>query len=268
MLTNNPYWIQIFLGIALLCLTYYLGIKLFDKRLIAVLASLLLIFDPSFFEVSTQALLDLGQAVFALTYLIMVLYYPKKYKLQGLFLGLFIASKFWTAALFFVLIVYGYKYLLKEKLEVIKILYTFSIAAVVFIAFYLKAYIMYGRYFDIMFFEAKVVKYMLQHNSSEVFGGSIFLFITGYYESWWGSGITRSSVWTILWPITFITNLIMSIRRKLSYDHLIFVLPVLYLLLLSKQVPFTRYFIIVLPFFYLGLSKALIDIGLSLKKGR
>jgi hypothetical protein len=264
---NNPYWVQLVFGVALIGLTYFLGIKLFKEGSVSIVASIFLIFDPSFFEVSSQALLDLGQAVFALAYFILVIFYPKKYKLQGLSLGLFLASKFWTAAIVFVLVLYGYKYLLKERVETMKVLYSFATAAVVFAAFYFKAYIDYGRYFDIVFFEAKVIKFMLQHNSSEVFGGSVILFITGYFSSWWGSGMTKSSVWSIFWPISFSISLIKSIRKRLSYEHLIYVFPIVYLLLLSRQVPFTRYFVIILPYFYLGLSKSLYDVSLRIKKG-
>jgi 4-amino-4-deoxy-L-arabinose transferase-like glycosyltransferase len=266
-ITDNPYWVQIVFGAAFITISYYFSFLLFKSRVVAVLAAIFIVFDPAFFEVSTQALLDLGQAVFALSFLVLVLYYPKKYKLQGLVLGLFVASKFWTAAVFFVLLIYGYKLLMKEKLEAIKVLYSFAIAFVVFILFYARAYIEHGRYFDIFFFEAKVVKFMLQHNSSDTWGGSFLLFLTGHFKNWWSAEVVKSSVLTFLWTLSLELSTFKSARKKLSYEHLIYVFPVIYLLLISNQVPFTRYYVIILPFLYISLSKFLWGMFLRINKG-
>jgi len=264
---SNPYWVQIVFGILTILLTYILGLKIFKNMFISALASILLIFDPVFFEASSNAFLDLGQSFFALLYLILFLYYPYKYMLQGLVLGLFFASKFWTGSLIFILILPIYKLIKKEKMDVKRILFSYAFASVVFISFYFKTYLERGRHFDIFFFEAKTIKFMLSHNSSENIFGSLILFITGYFNSWWNQEIIKSSVWSVLWPLGFLISVIKIIKEKISVVHLISIIPVIYLLSLVNQFPFTRYFVLFLPYLYLTISKFIYDLFFGIPIG-
>ena len=64
MLTGNPFFVQLIFGAVLLLLTYVIGRAFFSSALIGALAALLLLFDPLFHHITSQALLDLGQVVF------------------------------------------------------------------------------------------------------------------------------------------------------------------------------------------------------------
>jgi hypothetical protein len=257
---GNPYIVQIIFGIAYLWLTYILGLKLFNKRLISVIALIFLVLDPVFFEVSTNALLDLGQSVFAVLYLILILFYPQKTYFQGLILGLFLASKFWSTAMIFLIAIYGIMLVSGKKINFRRTFFSFAIAFVVFIAFYARTYLYFGRKFDILFYEAKTLKFMLNHNSANAFFGSLSLFLTGNFNSWWGSGIVKSTVWSIFWPITLLFTVAKLITAKDIFLKQTLLVPVLYFLLTVSQVPFTRYFIIILPFLYLATASTLTDL--------
>ena len=96
---------------------------------------------------------------------------------------------------------------------------------------------------------------MWTHNSAGIPGGPIALFISGYFFPWWQNGILRVEDWSFLWPVTTIASLVLAIKTKISdIKFFFFLLPILYILLISTQVPFARYFLIVLPYAYLNFS--------------
>jgi hypothetical protein len=214
--------------------------------------------DPIFRGMMNETLLDLGQAVFALGYIVLALFSPGSFILQGIILGLFAASKFWSTAIIFAILVWAYKFFRKDKLDYKKILYSFLIAFTVFSLTYLKSFIDNGGMFNIFAFEGRVLKFMLSHNSAEHLGGPIILFVTGYFAPWWQDGVVKAGDWIILWPIGLIASIIVATRTKINKKlFFICLLPIIYLLSGSSQVPFTRYFVIILPFIYLGLTEFL-----------
>lgn len=256
---GNPFYVQIIFGLFLLFLTYFLGIKVFRNIWISLSGSLLLMIDPVFSNMMNEVLLDLGQAVFALSYVILTFFYPRSYVLQGIILGLFAASKFWSTALIFVILIFGYKFLVKDKRTKAKeVFISFVIAFLVFSFTYIVSFIKAGWIFNIIIFQGKVLKFMLSHNSASVLGGSISLFVTGFFTPWWQNGLTRSNVWSIFWPASFLASLILVFKTKLKdIKFFFFILPIVYILLTVSQVPFARYFIIFLPYAYLNLSSLL-----------
>jgi hypothetical protein len=107
---------------------------------------------------------------------------------------------------------------------------------------------------------------MITHNSAKQIGGPMILFITGYFAPWWQAGVLRATDWTLLWPIGLISGIILSVRKMTSKVQLFFsLLPLVYLILESTQVPFTRYFIIILPFIYLSFANLIALVYDSLK---
>lgn len=258
---GNPFYVQIFFGLVLLLLTYFLGLKIFRSIWISSIGTLLLLIDPVFSNMTREVLLDSGQAVFALSYIILSFFYPGSYILQGVFLGLFAASKFWSTAVIIAILIFGYKILLKkEKINFKKILASFVIASLVFSATYIVSFIKAGGLFNIFLYEGRVIKFMLSHNSAGLPGGSIFLFLSGFFAPWWQGGLSRSDVWSVFWPISFFTSLGLALKTKIKEIRFFFyLLPIAYIILTATQVPFTRYFIIILPYAYLNLSYLLAE---------
>ena len=260
LLAGNPFYVQIFFGFIFLILTYFLGTKIFKKQYLALVPVGLLLIDPVFRSMMGGAFLDLGQAVFALLFVILALFYPKKYILQGITLGLFAASKFWSTAIIIVGLVYLFKILIKEKIDFKKTLIGFVIAFITFSTIYIKTFIDSNWTFNIFTFLAKDLKFMLAHNSAGHIGGSILLFVTGFFSPWWKAGVERATDWSILWPISLVSSTILALKLKFKgVGSFLCLLPFAYLLLTSTGVPFTRYFLIVLPFIYMGLTKLIIS---------
>ena len=139
--TQNPLLVQIVFGLLLILTTYFLSIKLFgrEKLYVSLIPSILLISDPLTMTLAAKALLDLPQALFALLFLISMLFFPKNVYWQGISLGLFIASKFWGAALFFFIFIAAFNLFIK-KISLKQIIIIFVIALLFFSLTYLVSF--------------------------------------------------------------------------------------------------------------------------------
>ncbi len=257
-LFNNPFYVEILFGMAYLVLVYILGLKLFKSRLISALGSAVFLIDPLFLELSSQASYELGQAVFLLSYLILMIFYQKKVLLQGIALGLLASTKFWGAALFFIAATAAYR-IVKKQFEIRGYILHLAVAFVAFSLTYITSFVKQNFLFNIVFFQLKVLKFWLDHSVSNIPFASFILFTTGFFKSWWGEHeIIRTHIWSALWPISLIASTALSIKPLLKWDitpKLFFTsIPFVYLVYLGVQAPFSRYFILILPFCYLSLS--------------
>lgn len=249
LLTGNPFYIQILFGLGLLWLTFWLSQKV-KLGWLGYLGVLGLLIDPVFGGMMNETLLDLGQTVFALAYVILTLFCPESYILQGITLGLFAASKFWSTAIIFVILIWGFR-VFRDFGEVRKKIKPFFlsllIALAVFSLTYTKFFLDGGTVLGYLGVLGKVLKFMLTHNSAGAFGGEIALFFTGYIKPW-----------TILWPVGLIVGVFRAVRefwgKTKNAKLFIYFFPLIYLLLISTQIPFTRYFIIILPFIYINIA--------------
>ena len=254
-LLGTAYFAQIGFCILLPILTYILGQNIIKNRLAAFLASFLLIIDPLYLSLAKNLLLDLGQSVFALGYIISSLTLSNSKKrtvLSGLFLGLFAASKFWYPAVIFFVITENFMFY-KKKFSPKRIFATLSVAFVVFSLVYLPAYLS-GYSYNIVFLQAKIAKFMLEHDVSTQVGSLFTLFLNGKLSPWWqgGSSLIQTE-WTIFWPVAFVGSILNIIyERRINKKTFLGILPIVYLISLLGGAPFTRYFILALPFLYLS----------------
>lgn len=258
-LFGSPFWIQLVFGIILPILTLYLGLKTFKSIIASFVASLLLVLDPLYQELTKHTLLDLGQSVFAICYVIVAIYFVNLPIVAGIFLGLFAASKFWSSATIFFIAVEAFLFWKKKKIDTKRIVVTLTTSFLIFNLTYIASYIN-TEGFNIFFWQAKVAKFMIHHDVATEFGGSLVLFLTGGFNTWW-SGEQARDIWSILWPASSIASLFLFMKHK-SIDNkaFIFIFPILYIFSLVGQAPFSRYFILALPFFYLSLAYLLIKI--------
>lgn len=263
LLFSNPYFAQIFLGILFLIVFYYLALKIYKSRKVAILSSIFILIDPLFLDISIRPLLDLGQTLFMLLYFLSVFFWKEKFILQGLFLALFAGTKFWITPLFFVFFFYGYKIYVKKINW--KIFIFHLIAAFIFYSLlYTQTFKLNQGKFNIVWHILKTFKYRIDHNTSSFFGASIILFLSGFLESWWGKReIIRSYPWHPLWPFTFAFTLLFSLRslisKKINLKILLSIIPIAYLFYLGVQAPFPRYFFIILPFLYLSFANFILS---------
>lgn len=281
-LFNNPFIPQIIFGTTLIYLTYLFGTRVFQSHYVGLIASLLLAIDPLLSSLSSEALLDLGQAVFILAYVLVSINPKRKYFWQGVYLGLIATSKFWAGALFFMVLTFAYKLIANKKIDknflkkiinkkeikrIIKLFFLqLLVAFVVFTSVYLPTFIYKRGLFNIVFFELKTLKYWFHHSISSIPFASLILFVTGYFKTWWDNTIVKTPSWNILWPISFFISLFAINKsilneRRVNQQTLLFFLPLLYLIYLGVQAPFERYFIIILPFLYLSLANWITSIS-------
>lgn len=234
----------IFAGI-LLIEVYLLGQLVFKNHFIGFLASLLLLVDPVFKEVTVYALLDLGQMVFILGFIISTFYFKRHWIGQGVLLGLAMASKFYSPVIIFLGIIYLYKIIMKQ-FELKKEISMLIVASATFASTYITSFV-YGN-FNIVFYQAKIIKFMLDHNQAVEWGGVLPMFFGGYF----------------IWPVLFFVNLYQLFSSRVSDVRVLtYILPTIYYILMCFQLPFTRYFILILPFLYLSLSKLICEKLLS-----
>ena len=255
---GNPYLVQLFFGGALLSITYFAALLLTKKEWVAFLSCLFLIADPVFTDLSQHALLDLGQVVFAFSYMLAHLYMPGSFIVQGILLGLFAASKFWSTALFFVFGIALYRFL-KKTLHMRQFILHLSIGFLTFCLVYAHSFIAKAP-FNIVFFQLKTLKYWFHHSISSVPGDAFLLFTTGQHHMWWQhNDIIRVPEWPLIWPIMFVA-LGISVyvyRRKLSPLLFFSAVPFVFLAYISFQAPYMRYFILILPYSYIILFNTL-----------
>lgn len=255
---GNPFLVQVVLGIALLLATYALSYRIFLSAEVSLVTGLFLVLDPLFLHVSTNTLLDLGQAVLVMTYMLLMLFHRRKVLMQGIVLGLLCGTKFWGGSLFFILIVPFYLQW-RRQLDMRGYIKHVVIAVVTFVLIYSATFVDRGGQFNLLFFQLKTFNYWIHHSVSSTFGASLLLFTTGYVKTWWGTqDLSWSDTWSVLWPVILSLSIFRSgylwVKKVFTVEILIAVMPVAYLVYLGVQAPFTRYFIIILPFLYMTLS--------------
>lgn len=234
---NLPLLPNIIFAIILLFEIFLLGKLFFKSELVGLLGSLFILFDPIFKEVTIYGLLDLGQIVFVLGFLIISIFYQKKLILQGILLGLATASKFYTPVILLLMMVYVYK-LISRKINIKNEFIVLFFSSITFYLCYWKAWP-----YNIFYHQAKIFKFMIDHNQATNWGGVLNMFFGGYF----------------VWPILFITNLFMLFNKRNSISQkFIYIIPIVYLFIMTFQLPFTRYFIMILPFLYLSLANFIV----------
>ncbi len=256
LLFGNPYLVQVSFGVLLAAMVYFFVRRLGLGQMYGLLAASLMIIDPVFIEVSSKGLLDLGQSFFALLYVYYSLYNRKSYVLRGFVLGLCAASKFWAPALFITVVIAVY-HTYKKELDMKGFVKHLFVAFFVFSCTYFDSFLHRSMMFNLVLFQLKTLKYWFHHSVSSIPFAYLFLFLTGYFRTWWKPiEMIRAETWTVLYPIGLtaqIMYILKAIKKKTIDDKLVVTaLPILYLLYLGIQAPYSRYFIFFLPYFYIS----------------
>jgi hypothetical protein len=258
-LFNNPFWVQMYFASGVIIATFYLSYKLLGSYTVSCLSALFLIIDPVMREVTRFALLDLGQAFFFLA-LIILLLRKGGYVMRGVTMGLLFSSKFYGGAFIMVVFIYAYKMLVLRQPFKKSTVYSFIIAAVVFNMIYFASFLD-GSSFNPVLHQLKVVNFMLTHNFSSEYFSTLRLFFSGSYNTWWGSGETLTSeAWSIFWPVGLVLAVFLAIKHRSSQKALVYFLPCIYFLVSSTQLPFTRYFIFILPMAYIAIAETVVKV--------
>lgn len=246
---------QLAFGLMTIVLSYVIFYNVARHHQIAFFSTLLLQLDPLFIDVSSTALLDMGQTACMLLYFYAVFFRRKNYLLQGVALGLFAGCKFWITPIFFIAI-FSFYFILRREFDKEIFVKHIVVAFIVYNLLYFQTYIVTNGEFNIFWHMLKTLKYRFMHNSNSFFGASFVLYLTGYIKEWWGESrrFVRTEPWWPLWPVMFAVNVMQGIvyikNRLYTVFTVVLLAPICYLLYISTQIPFPRYFLVTLPFFY------------------
>ncbi len=277
-----PYLVNAILGLFYLWGTYWVAITIFTMikekqehiltpskgeylleqevvlRMGAIISVGFVLIDPIFIAVVTQALLDVGQALFCLLYVIMRIRGSSRLFLLSASIGLAAASKFWTPVIFFVICVEGgmalYEgFFMQWRQRIVDMVRLAMGSAIVFTCVHFPVVFHGGGVGTIWWYQLKIVNYWIHHSVSAMPMANTILFLTGYMQQWWGAREWHHiDQWTVAWPLFLLLSLVavVHIYRTHVLVACIFAIPLAYLLFISVQAPFARYFFIILPYLY------------------
>ncbi len=201
LLFGNPLVIYPLYVILYLIATYFLGIIIFQNKLVSSLAVLLLVIDPYIHQALKFSMLDFPCGLFFLTGLIFYLKAKKywHYALAFLFFGISFATKFFPFLIIALLCLFIYQCLKRRK----KMKY-FLAALPVFVLAYLLSYLEYfsrNNLLDFIRYQWWVLHWRM--GNPRVLGNAFRTIFTGSFKPWWPTTETIHSYtdeWSLFVP--------------------------------------------------------------------
>jgi hypothetical protein len=261
-----------------LALLYLLSCQIFSNKILALLPAFFLSFEPIFKnQLKYAPLMDLFQLVFILAcfYLFNKGLVSKRilayFSLANLFLGFFIATKFFISG--FVIIASLLLVLLynKDKKRIIRLILTLPISLFVLLASYSRVFA-FGYAFNKFLGIQKWV--YLYHQSFLIFPFSVWpLLLLNKWYVWFGDKpVISDGQWSVTWPILTIMSIITIIFyvfKKIQKNknlEIPMAWLVAYMSFLSIGQVFSRYFVILVPFLYIISLYGLVSLYKYVKK--
>jgi len=277
MFNNDSIFMPVF-AILSLVLLYLLSFQIFSSKILSLIPPLFLSFEPIFKnQLIYVPLLDLFQLAFLLASFYVFnkgLTGRKKllfFSLSSIFLGFFIATKFFITG--FVIIA---AYLLvtlynKDKESLIKLSFTFPIALFILLLSYARVFA-FGYSFSKFLGIQKWV--FLYHKSFLILPFSVWpLILFNKWYVWYGDKpVISDTQWSITWPVLTvlsIVTIVLYILRKIPKKKELEVLMswvLCYMLFLSLGESYSRYFVILIPILYIICVYGLYNVGIKLFK--
>jgi len=264
LLFNNENVIILISGIGSLVMMYLLGMQIFKRHDLALIAPAFVSFEPFFLnQFIYTPLLDIMQLFFLLItfYFFNLALVTKKKKiifflLTNFFLGCFIATKFYITGITVVAAFVVTLLILRRFKDIILYGFTVSLAVLVLLLSYVR--VLFDHYPLLKFLG--IQKYVfVYHKSQLMYPFSVWdLLLFNKWHVWFGnSPVISDGQWRISWPLvtisTFGTGILLLVKKvKLTLQILpLLVWVVLYLLFSSVGQISSRYFIIMLPIMYI-----------------
>ena len=260
---NNDSIATLLSAVLSLVVLYLLSFQIFKNKTIALLPAFFLSFEPIFKnQLIYTPLLDIFQLVFILS----CFYFFNKgvmgkkmflyFALASIFLGLFIATKFFVTgfviiASFFMVLLYN-----KDMKIMFKLALTLPISLFILLASYLRVFA-FGYPLNKFLGIQKWV--FLYHNSFLILPFSVWpLLLLDKWYVWFGDkSVISDGQWSITWPIitiasiiTIIFYLLKKVPKNINLE-IVIAWFVLYILFMSTGQVFSRYFVILIPFLYI-----------------
>jgi hypothetical protein len=264
LLFNNVNIITLFFGVLSLVLMYLIGRQIYSNAVVALIPPALLSFEPLFKNQFVYTpLLDIMQ----LAFLLLSFYFFNKglvsekkillfFTLANIFLGCFIATKFFITGIIIAAAWFSVVLLHRDKKRFLYLSATLPIAIFVLLSTYVKT--LFDGYSIEKFLGIQKWVY-LYHKSQLILPLSIWplLFLNQWYV-WWGDDpIISDNQWQITWPLITTISLItvvIYVLRLLPHKKEVEVLlawTVFYLAFFSIGQISSRYLVILFPVMYL-----------------
>lgn len=264
LLFNNEHLLGAIFGIFALFFLYLLSLQILKDKLLALLPSVFLSFEPMFKnQFIYTPLLDVYQLVFILLYFYCInkAFLGKKHIIlffifASVLLGLFMSTKFFVSGLTILAAAFVWTILHKDKKKFIGVLFTAPLAFIVLLASYARVFA-FG--YDLHQFLGIQKWVFLYHKSQIIFPLSAWdLLLFNRWHVWFGDKpIISDSQWFITWPLITILSVVTALFyvckkiKKRNEIEIIMLWAVFYMLFLSFGQIFSRYFIIFLPALYI-----------------
>lgn len=274
---NNDSIFILLSAVLSLIVLYFLSLQIFSNRILALLPAFFLSFEPIFKnQLKYAPLLDFFQLVFLLS----SFYFFNKgltgkkifmfFSLASLFLGFFIATKFFITgfvviASFFIVLLYN-----KDKERIIKLSLTLPISLIVLLLSYIRVFAFGYTFFKFLGIQKWVFLY---HKSFLILPLSVWpLLLFNKWYVWFGDKpVISDGQWSITWPIITVISIItivLYILRKIPKKKELEILMswfFAYMLFMSFGQTFSRYFVILIPVLYIISVYGIIEVCKAFK---
>lgn len=260
---NNDSTVILIFGILALISLYILSYQVFSNKLLAMLPPFFLSFESIF---KNQLIYTPLMDIFQIVFLIGCFYFFNKglksnkiilfFALANLFLGLFIATKFFITGFTIIAAWYFVLFIKKDKKRIIYLTLTLPISLFVLLLSYIRVFAFdytFNRFLGIQ----KWV--FLYHKSFLILPLSLWpLLMLNKWFVWFGDKpVISDGQWSITWPILTIITFLTMVRylfKKIKREESLEVLMAwvfVYLAFLSFGQVFSRYFVILIPILYI-----------------
>lgn len=259
-LFGNPYWFGFIVNVALLVGTFFLTKRLTRSSTIAWLAVLLLATDPLFTNQYALTMLDSLQALFLLFYCLFILRVIEKKTstlhfaaFAGIALGFFSETKFpLLVPIPFILGAWQIWQKTRSMLPLCALIFGFILG-------YLLPYAGYFYHGHSLIEWLKVQKWIvafyLASKSMPTYGSALVNMGIGSFQNIFSRAWQVSPHWSPLWPVLLFASVISFFRAQKEKSILLITLLTLSILSFYMIIPFwTRYLVLILPFFYMLLA--------------
>lgn len=260
---NNDSTFILLAALISLLLLYLLSYQIFLNRTVALIPVLLFSFEPIFKNQLTYApLMDIFQLVFLLSSFYFFNKGFSKHKtllfffLASLFLGFFIATKFFISGATIVAAWYLVLLLSKDKKKLINLTVSLPVSVLVLLLSYIRVFA-FGYTINKFLGIQKWV--FLYHQSFIILPFSVWpLLLLNRWYVWFGNKpVISDSQWFFSWPIITVISIItivLYLLKKIPRNKNLEVLMawfIIYILFLSLGETFSRYFVILIPVLYI-----------------
>lgn len=270
-LFHNERVISLIYVIILLLFTYKLAYLIFQDKIAASLALLLISLEPIVAAHMHVSLLDLPQAVFILLgvyFFVNGIKLAKKSQLflSGIFLGAAASTKFFPGIIFIIGPLGWWGFSQKRKL-LRPVLFSFGLIPVIYFLTYIR-YFNYHSLWDFINFQKWVIAWRL--GNPHVLGNIFYTTFLGKYQSWWGGGWVAYTEWNWITPLivygAFSAVLFKAIRQN-SRARLLWVVCVLFTVYVAVATTgIAKYLFPILSFLAILAAASIYTLGIRMIK--